>query len=114
MKRGLVLIASCCIALGSAAAAMAESVNRHPITLHSERITLPQTHREFPGGKDAKLANDYCRICHSADFVYVQPPLSKKDWHAEVVKMQKVYKCPLPDKDVDALVAYLYSQNGKK
>ena len=116
MKHRLIMAASLCAALAGFGVAQAAPVNPHPMTLHSARISLPRStyHRTFPPGKGADLANGYCRICHSADFVYVQPPLSKKTWHVEVVKMQKAFKCPLPDSDVNELVAYLYSQNGKK
>lgn len=116
MKHHLVIAASLCAAVAGSGVAQATTVNPHPMTLHSVQIKLPRSlvHRKFAPGKGADLANGYCRICHSADFVYVQPPLSKKNWKVEVVKMQKAFKCPLPDKDVNELVTYLYSQNGKK
>ncbi len=114
MKHRLIMAASMCAALGVFGAAQAAPIKPHPTVLHSERVTLPRSHRKFPPGNGANLANGYCRICHRADFIYVQPPLSKKNWQVEVVKMQKAFKCPLPDKDVSPLVAYLYSQNGKK
>ena len=43
----------------------------------------------------------------------MQPPLAKAQWHAEVLKMQQTFHCPLPESAVDGLVDYLMSQNGK-
>lgn len=94
--------------------ASASALNPHPIALHSEHITLPRSHGRFGPGKGAGLANGYCRICHSADFMYTQPPLTKAAWTIEVVKMQKALKCPVPNKDVAPLVAYFYQMDGKK
>jgi hypothetical protein len=42
----------------------------------------------------------------------MQAPLSKETWHAEVVKMQKTYGCPIRDEDIDTVTSYLASQNG--
>jgi hypothetical protein len=53
-------------------------------------------------------------ICHSVDYIYMQPPLTKDQWHAEVMKMKKVFGAPVPDSDADTIVKYLMSQNGKQ
>ena len=36
-----------------------------------------------------------------------QPALSADQWKATVTKMREVYKAPVAEKDVDAIVAYL-------
>lgn len=76
-------------------------------------IKLPDETAKYMPGPGEKTANNNCRTCHSVDYVYMQPPLTREKWHAEVVKMKKVYGAQIDDKDVDAIVDYLMSQNGK-
>ncbi|HXP92111.1 MAG TPA: cytochrome c [Candidatus Binatia bacterium] len=66
-----------------------------------------------PGpGQDVTIAN--CRTCHSAAYVYTQPPLTKAQWTAEVIKMRNAYKAPIADADVPTIADYLVTQNGKQ
>ena len=97
-----------CSALLAVAVTRADSTGSGVVT-----ITLPPPNREFRPGPNVALAQTKCVICHSADYVYMQPPLTKKQWTAEVTKMQKAYGAPLTDDDVAPLVEYLMSQNGK-
>ncbi len=76
-------------------------------------IDLPEDHDNFRPGPGLDLAESYCAACHAPDYVYMQPPLAKAQWHAEVLKMQQTFHCPLPESAVDGLVDYLMSQNGK-
>ena len=48
-----------------------------------------------------------CTGCHSAGMILTQPRLKPEQWKATVEKMQKVYKAPVPDADVPAILAYL-------
>lgn len=77
-------------------------------------ITLPGDHYSYQPGPNVEEAQGYCAACHAPDYVYMQPPLSRAQWHGEVLKMQKTYGCPVPDQTVDAIVDYLMSQNGRK
>ena len=76
-------------------------------------ITLPSDDVEFKPGPGADLATANCRTCHSAAYVYTQPPLNRKQWTAEVVKMQKAFGAPIADSDISAIVDYLLTQNGR-
>jgi hypothetical protein len=42
-----------------------------------------------------------------------QPALPKATWEAEVQKMIKVYRAPIDEADVPAIVNYLASTKGK-
>jgi mono/diheme cytochrome c family protein len=77
-------------------------------------ITLPPDAQSFGLGAGQSVAQAKCTICHAADYVYTQPPLTDVQWRAEVVKMKNAFGAPLNDVDVDTLVAYLVRQNGKK
>jgi hypothetical protein len=76
-------------------------------------IVLPPPNNTLKDGPNVALAQTKCLICHSADYIYMQPPLTRKQWTAEVTKMQKTYGAPIADADVAPLVDYLMSQNGK-
>ncbi|HEY6357470.1 MAG TPA: hypothetical protein VIX35_04470 [Vicinamibacterales bacterium] len=76
-------------------------------------ITLPPPNDTLKDGPNVALAQTKCLICHSADYIYMQPPLTRKQWTAEVTKMQKTFGAPIADADVPPLVDYLMSQNGK-
>ena len=76
-------------------------------------ITLPPDARQFQAGPGQALAQANCTACHAADYVYVQPPLTRNQWSAEVLKMRTAFGAKIPDDAVDPLVAYLLSQNGK-
>jgi hypothetical protein len=95
------------LALLSAAAAMplpAEA--QSSMTLKSVSIDLPDRGIMFSGeGSDA--VNNNCLACHSAGMVLNQPALSAAAWQAEAEKMIQVYKAPVDQKDVPAIVAYL-------
>ncbi len=77
-------------------------------------IELPvETARLKPGpGMDTALGS--CMTCHSVDYIYMQPPLTTDQWRGEVLKMKNVFGAPFPESDVDTIVAYLMSQNGKQ
>ncbi len=110
-KRLVFLLVALGVAIGAVAAAAttrADTPSSGTLT-----ITLPPPAMEFKPGPNAALAQAKCLVCHSADYVYMQPPLTRKQWSAEVTKMQKTFGAPISDEDVAPLVDYLMSQNGK-
>jgi sulfite dehydrogenase (cytochrome) subunit B len=76
-------------------------------------IQLPPEMARLKPGPGQQAAQNACTICHSVDYIYMQPPLTKEEWHGEVLKMKKVMGAPIPDDEVDTIVKYLMSQNGK-
>jgi hypothetical protein len=68
----------------------------------------------FPSGASADAVNNNCLACHSADMVLNQPALPKVTWEAEVRKMINVYRAPIDDADVPAIVDYLARTKGAK
>lgn len=80
---------------------------------HSTRRTfaLPQDSMFFRPGTGQDLANTYCLICHSADYVYPQPLHSQEKWRSLVVKMKDTFGCPVPDEKITIVAAYLFEQN---
>jgi cytochrome c551/c552 len=78
------------------------------ITLPPETAAL--TASALPG---YKIAVQKCGICHSADYINLQPPqMSLAQWTAETVKMQHAYGAPIDDAEVKLLGIYLASAYG--
>jgi cytochrome c553 len=75
--------------------------------IKSTSVKLPAGDSLFPGGSSADAINNNCLACHSADMVLNQPALPRATWEAEVHKMINVYKAPIDDADVAAIVDYL-------
>jgi mono/diheme cytochrome c family protein len=74
---------------------------------------MPPDPFTYKDGPNVALARAKCSACHSAEYVYTQPALTKAAWRVEVLKMKNAYGAPIDDADVDGLVDYLMSQNGK-
>ncbi len=76
-------------------------------------IALPRPDIAFKPGPNVDLATANCRTCHSAAYVYTQPPLNRAQWTAEVLKMKNAYGAPIDPDNVEKIVDYLLTQNGK-
>jgi cytochrome c5 len=76
-------------------------------------IRLPAEQAQFKPGPGVEVVRKNCLVCHSADYVYMQPPLTKAQWSATVAKMKKAMGASIDDGDIDTIVGYLMSQNGK-
>jgi cytochrome c553 len=82
------------------------------LQIKSTAVDLPTGDSMFPGGAAADAINNNCLACHSADMVLNQPALPKSAWEAEVHKMISVYKAPIDNSDVPAIVDYLADIKG--
>ena len=59
------------------------------------------------------IASAKCSLCHSADYVNLQPPgMTFKQWTAEMVKMQHAYGAPIVESEINLLAIYLTSAYG--
>jgi hypothetical protein len=80
-------------------------------------ITLPPDGEQLvasplPGFAKAQ-AN--CTMCHSAEYMRYQPPnASRPYWDAMVHRMKAVFKAPIADEDMPAIVDYLASTYGNQ
>jgi mono/diheme cytochrome c family protein len=76
------------------------------------KVELPADDETFPPGAGATIATSQCQICHSAGMVLQQPPLTRDQWRAEIVKMRSSYGAPMPEDQIDGLSEYLEKING--
>ena len=74
-------------------------------------ITFPTDPFSFQTGSGQEVANSYCVICHSADYIYMQPPHSQGKWTEIIKKMKQTFGCPIPDESITLLSEYLTHQN---
>lgn len=76
-------------------------------------VDLPPDKVEFRPGPGVDTARANCITCHSAQYIYTQPPLSREQWRAEVAKMRSAYGAPIPADADNTIADYLFGQNGK-
>lgn len=74
-------------------------------------ISFPSDPITFQSGTGSQIATNYCLICHSAEYIYMQPPHSREKWEEIVHKMNHAFGCPIPESDIPILLTYLVSQN---
>jgi hypothetical protein len=66
----------------------------------------------LPGYEKAKAS---CVACHSAEYLLYQPPTAPRAyWEAMVKRMQQVFKGPIADADMPAIVEYLVKTYGNE
>jgi len=75
-------------------------------------INLPPETGAFRQDSGAEIANAQCLICHSVEYVTMQPPMPRPFWKSSVQKMQQKYGAPIPDAQVEELADYLARNYG--
>jgi len=113
MKRTVLMVLSF-TAVGGVALASLPVQAKAPIVLKSVNITIPERTRTLPPGPGLATVQNNCLSCHSAGMIMTQPIMAKAAWAAEVVKMRNVYKAPVDEKAVPAIVDYLTAVKGAK
>ncbi|WP_150289908.1 hypothetical protein [Sphingobium estronivorans] len=83
-------------------------------TLTSAAIDLPIDDQQYPDGPHADVINANCTSCHSASMALTQPALTSDQWKSTVIKMKEVYKAPVAEKDIPAIVEYLTALSAKQ
>lgn len=77
-------------------------------------ITLPKVPVKLKEGKGRALVEKYCAICHSPDYIPMQPPFPREKWEGIVHKMIKVYGAPVPEDVAREIIEYLGNNYGPK
>ena len=98
---GLLVVSSCALAPLAATAGIL-------------KIQLPPETHSFKPGPGSELANGQCLVCHSVDYVVMQPPFSRAVWTAEVKKMADKYGAQLPADQVGPIIDYLVRTYGNE
>jgi len=77
------------------------------VKLRSVGFEIPTAGRAFPPGPNLEAMTTNCMSCHTPGMILNQPKLTAAEWTGEVNKMIRVYKAPVEEADVPAIVAYL-------
>lgn len=71
-------------------------------------IDLPNETTQLKDAPGVDLVQRTCSICHSYDYIVIQPPGKPRAfWKAEVEKMKKVYGASIPDDQIEPIAQYL-------
>ena len=84
-----------------------DAVSGGGVTLASVNAVLPDETEALPAGAGEDVVTANCTACHSAGMITAQPPLKPEQWAATVKKMREVYKAPVAEADVPAILTYL-------
>jgi cytochrome c5 len=102
------------VALAGTALIASSVAAKVPKRLASVAVTLPESTRALPDGPGVATVRNNCLGCHSAGMILNQPTMAKAAWQVEVNKMRNVYKAPVDEKAVPAIVDYLTAIKGPK
>jgi mono/diheme cytochrome c family protein len=83
------------------------------INAQSLKIELPPERPDFKPASGAELVTANCLICHSSEYIRIQPVLGRTYWEGAVAKMQKVFGANIPPDQVGPIVDYLVKNYGK-
>jgi mono/diheme cytochrome c family protein len=101
----LLATASAVLALGVAGQALAKTIQLPPDGVQLKASSLPGYAK----------AQTNCVACHSAEYMLYQPPTAPRPyWDAMVKRMKAVFKAPLDDADMPAIVDYLAKTYGNE
>ena len=99
-----------CAASFSALLVTVASVGAKTIQLPPDAVQLKPS--DLPGYAKAQAS---CVACHSAEYMRYQPPTAPRPyWDAMVKRMKTVFKAPIDDADMPALVDYLVKTYGNE
>ncbi len=79
-------------------------------TIHS--IELPDIKTTLKPGPGVDKASTLCNICHSVDYITMQPAFPRATWTAEVNKMIKIMGAPINEEDAKTIIDYLSANYG--
>ncbi len=79
-------------------------------TVHS--IELPAVPVQLKAGPGLDKVSTLCNICHSTDYITMQPLFPRATWTAEVNKMIKVMGAPINEDDAKTIINYLVAAYG--
>ena len=76
------------------------------------RLTLPHFEPNMPVAPGRDEFTRACLTCHSARYVTMQPPFSRRQWEETVRKMVTAYGASADEFQVGKIVDYLYAVDG--
>lgn len=84
--------------------------NQDKETVHS--IELPLIQVQLKPGPGLDKVSSLCNVCHSLNYITMQPAFPRTTWTAEVNKMIKVMGAPINEEDAKTIIDYLSTAYG--
>ena len=112
MKRTMIAILTALLTLLAGSAFTQNADVKKPSgdgKVHS--ITIPAIRIELADGPGRVKTETYCNICHSVDYITMQPKFPRSQWTATVNKMIK-FGAPIPQEDAKTVITYLATYYG--
>jgi cytochrome c5 len=75
-------------------------------------IELPAVQTQLKAGEGKMKVDTNCAVCHSTDYITLQPSFSKAQWTGTVTKMIKVFGAQINEDDAKVISNYLATQYG--
>jgi hypothetical protein len=77
-------------------------------------ITLPSdsAYAELKAGPGVEVTRTACALCHSTDYIVMQPPGYVVQWQAVVTKMRQVFGAPISEPEARTIIQYLATAYG--
>ena len=77
-------------------------------------ITLPSdnAYAELKPGPGVEVARTACTLCHSTDYIVMQPRGDVAQWQAVVTKMRQAFGAPISEPDARTIIQYLAKAYG--
>src|SRR5512143_921721 len=101
MKHLMIIISNVILETVLAFAQDEGSSNVEKGTVHSMELPVIQT--QLKSGPGLDKVSTLCNICHSLDYITMQPPFPRGTWTAVVNKMIKVMGAPINEEDANSL-----------
>lgn len=83
------------------------------VAFAADEWKLPDEKPAFKSAPGVDIAQANCIMCHSHEYIAMQPPFTREQWKASVTKMQQKYGAPIAPEAVDKLLDYLTASYGK-
>jgi len=75
---------------------------------------LPPETAKLKPARDVVLATSKCLLCHSVDYISMQPSFTETVWRGIVIKMRDRFGAPIATNEVERLVRYFSENYGAK
>ncbi len=75
-------------------------------------IDLPDVKTVLADGPGKDTSEKFCNLCHSLDYITMQPRFSRVQWTGTVNKMIKTFGAPISDEDAKVIINYLATAYG--
>jgi sulfite dehydrogenase (cytochrome) subunit B len=73
---------------------------------------LPPENVKLDQAPGVEVITAQCALCHSLDYISIQPRLDRSAWMATITKMKDKYGAPIQEQSTNSLVDYLAKNYG--